>query len=98
LALEDDPEKDFIQHYIEEMRKMDKAIAEAEAKGEAHKLRRITKEEIMQQLIGFYFAGIDTTGHLIAFAIYALAEYPECRMRIIEEIKTHIGSLENATY
>lgn len=29
LALEDDPEKDFIQHYIEEMRKMDKAIAEA---------------------------------------------------------------------
>jgi cytochrome P450 len=38
----------------------------------------------MQQLIGFYFAGIDTTGHLIAFALYALGEYPECRQRIIE--------------
>jgi len=27
-------------------------------------------------LMTFYFAGIDTTGHLIAFAFYALAEYP----------------------
>ena len=51
-------------------------IAEAEAKGELHKIRRISKEEIMQQLISFYFAGIDTTGHLVAFALFSLAEYP----------------------
>jgi cytochrome P450 len=30
----------------------------------------------MQQLIVFYTAGIDTTGHLIAFSLYALGEYP----------------------
>jgi cytochrome P450 len=87
MELEDDPEKDFIQHYISEMRKNDKAIAEAEAKGEPHKIRKITKEEIIQQLISFYFAGIDTTGHLVAFALYALAEFPEHRQRIIEEIR-----------
>ena len=27
MALEDDPEKDFIQHYIDEQRKTDKLIA-----------------------------------------------------------------------
>lgn len=51
----------------------DKLIAEAEAKGEPHSIIRITKEEILQQLISFYFAGIDTTGHLVAFSIYCLA-------------------------
>ena len=87
MQLEDDPEKDFIQHYISEKRRMDKLYDEAEAKGQPHKLRRITKEEIIQQLISFYFAGIDTTGHLVAFALYALAEYPQHKERIIEEIK-----------
>jgi len=79
MALEEDNEKDFIQNYIEEMRRADKQISEAEAKGETPTARRITKEEIVQQLISFYFAGIDTTGHLVAFALYSLAEYPECR-------------------
>ena len=41
----------------------------------------------MHQLISFYFAGIDTTGHLIAMSLYALAEYPEYKQRIIDEIK-----------
>ena len=30
LELEDDPEKDFIQHYISEMKKTDRLIKEAE--------------------------------------------------------------------
>jgi hypothetical protein len=29
MALEDDPEKDFIQHYISEMKKADRQIKEA---------------------------------------------------------------------
>lgn len=44
MALEDDPEKDFIQHYISEMKRADRLIKEAEEKGEPHSLRRITKE------------------------------------------------------
>ena len=58
-------------------------------------MRRITKEEIIQQLISFYFAGIDTTGHLVAFALYALAEYPKYKERIVEEIKREIKNKIN---
>ena len=61
-------------------------------------MRRITKEEIIQQLISFYFAGIDTTGHLVAFALYALAEYPKYKERIVEEIKREIKDLDGITY
>lgn len=52
----------------------------------------------MHQLISFYFAGIDTTGHLVAFALYALAEYPQYRQRIIDDIKTNIQDLNAITY
>ena len=38
----------------------------------------------MHQLTNFYFAGIDTTGHLVAFAMYALAEYSHYRQKILE--------------
>jgi cytochrome P450 len=57
------------------MKDTDRQIEEAEKNGTPHKLRKITKEEILHQLTSFYFAGIDTTGHLVAFALYALAEY-----------------------
>lgn len=99
LAIGDNPDKDFIQIYIDQMRENDRLIAEAEAKGEPHKITRIEREEILQQLITFYFAGIDTTGHLVAFSVYCLAEYPEYRNKIIEEIKSIFkDSIENISY
>ncbi len=49
-------------------------------------------------MISFYFAGIDTTGHLVALSIYSLAEYPEYKKRIISEIHTFIKSPEDITY
>jgi len=52
----------------------------------------------MHQLISFYFAGIDTTGHLVAFALYALAEYPQYKQRIIDDIKANIHDLNAITY
>lgn len=79
LSREKDEEMDFINHYITMMREIDALIDEAEKNGIPHKHRRITEEEIMHQLISFYFAGIDTTGHLVAFALYALAEYKDVR-------------------
>lgn len=36
MALKEDPEHDFIYHYIQEKKRVDKWIAEAEAKGEKH--------------------------------------------------------------
>lgn len=87
MKREDNQDRDFIFDYLEKMREVESKIKEAEGKGEAHSLRRITKEEIMHQLISFYFAGIDTTGHLIAMGLYALAEYPEYKQRMIDELK-----------
>ncbi len=69
-------EEDFLNHYIKEMKNVDEQIEQAEKEGKPHKLRKITKEEIIHQLVTFYFAGIDTTGHLIAMGLYAIAEYP----------------------
>jgi cytochrome P450 len=57
------------------MKSVQEKIKAAEAENKEHKFRPITKEEIMHQLISFYFAGIDTTGHLIAMAFYATAEF-----------------------
>lgn len=92
-------DKDFIQIYIDQMRENERLIAAAEAKGESHNIIRITKEEILHQLFSFYFAGIDTTGHLTAFSSYCLAEYPQYKEKIIAEIKTIFGdSIENITY
>jgi cytochrome P450 len=52
----------------------------------------------MHQLISFYFAGIDTTGHLVAFALYALAQYPQYKQRIIDDIKANIQDLNAISY
>ena len=48
--------------------------------------------------MSFYFAGIDTTGHLVAFALYCLGEYPKYKERIVEEIKKEIHDLNGITY
>lgn len=58
------------------MKSIEEQIKEAEEQGKSHNLRKISKEEIIHQLVTFYFAGIDTTGHLIAMGFYAIAEYP----------------------
>lgn len=36
----------------------------------------------MHQLVSFYFAGIDTTGHLAAMSFFALAEYPDVMVKV----------------
>lgn len=70
-------EKDFMNLYIDEMEKREEQYKKAvEAGTDTSKIQRITMEDILQQLLSFYFAGIDTTGHLLAFALYCCAEYP----------------------
>jgi len=52
----------------------------------------------VHQLVSFYFAGIDTTGHLISMALYALAEFPNCREKICIELQEVIKCKEDLTY
>jgi cytochrome P450 len=69
-------QQDFMNLYINEMNRREELYQKAQKAGEdTTKIHRISKEDILQQLLSFYFAGIDTTGHLIAFALYCCAEY-----------------------
>ena len=52
----------------------------------------------MQQLISFYFAGVDTTSHTLGMALYALAEYPTYQQQIKEEIREHVPTMSAITY
>ena len=52
--------------------------------------KRIPKEEIIHQIIVFYFAGIYITGRLIAMTLYAIVEYLECDAKIVEEIRRFV--------
>lgn len=71
-------EKDFMNVYLGEMNKREELYRKAvEEKADTSKIERITKEDLFQQLLSFYFAGIDTTGHMLSFALYCAAEYPQ---------------------
>jgi len=50
---------------------------------------KIEEEEIIDQFVTFFMAGMDTTGHLVTMAVYFLDKYPEMKARVIEEVKTH---------
>jgi cytochrome P450 len=48
--------------------------------------------------MSFYFAGIDTTGHLLSFALYSAAQYPNFCAKLEEEINSIIKVEEDLTY
>jgi len=60
--------------YLNEMNKREEQYQKAlQDKTDTSKIQRITKEDLFQQLLSFYFAGIDTTGHMLSFALYCAA-------------------------
>lgn len=66
--------KDFMNVYLNEMNRREEQYQKAlEDKTDTSKIQRITKEDLFQQLLSFYFAGIDTTGHMLSFALYCAA-------------------------
>jgi len=50
---------------------------------------KIEEEEIIDQFVTFFMAGMDTTGHLVTMAVYFLEKYPEFKAKMLEEVKTH---------
>lgn len=89
---------DFLQLYTSEMKKRQQLKAEAEKNGTEYNTPLISKEEVIQQLISFYFAGIDTTGHLLSFMFYTVAEYPTIARKLEEEIDKWIPNEASLTY
>lgn len=72
--------KDLLTVYIEEIekqRKLGNLVGEDE---------KITEEEIIHQFLMLFFAGTDTTAHLVGMSLYCLAKNPESYERISKEI------------
>jgi len=44
----------------------------------------LSDEDIVNEFISFYLAGVDTTGHLVSMALYNLTQYPEY-LQILQE-------------
>lgn len=38
---------------------------------------RYTDDDIIDEFVTFFFAGMDTTAHLVAMALYSLCAHPE---------------------
>ncbi|KAJ3309529.1 hypothetical protein HDV04_005969 [Boothiomyces sp. JEL0838] len=47
-----------------------------------------TKEEIYGELVGFYFAGHETTSATMGWALYELCQHPEIAQKLYQEIKS----------
>ncbi|KAL4454605.1 hypothetical protein ABPG74_021810 [Tetrahymena malaccensis] len=50
----------------------------------------ITKNEIIQQYLTFYFAGTETTAHLISMTLYALSNNQQIYEKLMKEINDNI--------
>jgi len=46
----------------------------------------VNDEEIIDQFISFFVAGMDTTSHLLTMVIYYLDKYPQHKVKMVEEI------------
>jgi len=49
---------------------------------------RFTDEDIINEFITFFIAGMDTTGHLITMTLYELAKHPTCLLKAEHEVNT----------
>ncbi|EAR86793.2 cytochrome P450 family monooxygenase (macronuclear) [Tetrahymena thermophila SB210] len=56
----------------------------------------ITDEEIIENFIGLFFAGTDTTGNMTGVALYYLSLYPEIQQKAREEIQKVLSSKCNS--
>ncbi|GAB2554161.1 cytochrome P450 [Nocardia heshunensis] len=58
---------------------------------------RLGDEEIIGQLLSFFWAGTETTGSTVAWALHMLAHYPEAEQRLFAEVDAALGG-RAATY
>lgn len=72
--------KDFLDLYVDAYLKQNKDSTDPDEK--------IDIDEIIDQFIGFFFAGTDTTGNLVAICLYMMALYPEVQKKVREEMQS----------
>jgi len=48
-----------------------------------------TDKEIVDEYVSFFFAGMDTTGHLVTLVVYLLHQHPEILSKVKEEVQKY---------
>ncbi|KAL4467801.1 hypothetical protein ABPG74_013136 [Tetrahymena malaccensis] len=51
-----------------------------------NKMSEVTNEEIIDNFLGLFFAGTDTTGNMTGVALYYLSRYPDIQQQAREEV------------
>ncbi len=57
----------------------------------------LSEEEIIDEFLTFFTAGMDTTAHLLTAATYYLEKNPKFRSALLDDIKNHIPNPNSAT-
>jgi len=58
---------------------------------------QLTDDEILEEFITFFSAGMDTTGHTITLATYYLHKNPQYRERMLQEVKENFTDISMIT-
>lgn len=58
----------------------------------------LSNEDIVNEIITLYFGGTDTTANLLTAIIIACEEYPEYKMKMVEEMRGQYKSFEDVTF
>jgi len=57
----------------------------------------LSDQEIIDNFVGFFSAGMDTTAHLVTMVIYQLAKYPELAAKLTKEIQENYFDKQEPT-
>ncbi|MBP6732044.1 MAG: cytochrome P450 [Chitinophagales bacterium] len=61
---------------------------------DADTAERMTNKQLRDELITIFLAGHETTANALSFAFYLLAQHPEMKQRVADEVKQVIGESE----
>jgi cytochrome P450 len=61
---------------------------------DADTAERMTNKQLRDEVITIFLAGHETTANALSFALYLLAQHPEMKQRIADEVKQAIGDSE----
>ena len=59
---------------------------------------QLSDNEIIEEFVTFFVAGMDTTGHTVTLASYFLHQNSELKPRLLEEIDEHFKDINNISF
>lgn len=58
---------------------------------------KFTPQEIIDEFVTFFVAGMDTTAHLVGMAVYHLSQNPQYKARLLEEVDKYFKNPSEVT-